>query len=45
MRIRSMSQRSRKTTLSNVVCDFTVAHRKPYWLLATGYWLSTERHW
>jgi len=28
-----------ETTLSNGVSAFTNAHRKPYWLLAIGYWL------
>jgi len=35
-RIQLTSQRSRETTLSDVVCDFTVAHRKSWWLVAVG---------
>jgi len=34
--IRSVSPRSIETTLSNVMCDFTVTHRKPWWLVAGG---------
>jgi len=39
MNIQSASQRSRETMLANAMRDFTVANRKPCWLLTRGYWL------